>query len=718
MHYFCNLTLEKVNFPLRSDKSESILAKANEICYISFHLHPETNSLQGMPLQKRGLPGDGCKRDENTMLIEARQEHGITIIGPDLFSVDENGKPLGPIASIFPTYKVLIISRGIHSMHIETMVDFLKKSALFSQEDPGDEKRNAVYRDAVALFIREGTILIRSESEDMDRIFAVDALLQRLVPKERILFTGVHLPEVRRELRRYGQSWRISTPPRSPQEIERFIKSSQVHVGTRTTFYQSAASGERFLTYEEFMAIRSLMRQDRSEALVRLKEIVQLVHLINKQGVPELRFLLPAGIRLDTKLLEDLVSILQETDSPQNLERAERVFDIFGALFAQAAGPNLMVDGVHYPVWKTIMFCRLNGIDENAVEEWTLGLSAEFRLNIRWLPGARIVDALLQFEANVETRVRNLIEFFSHTWKGVLSINVGRVETSLTERDRTGEERDVYLIVLGLAEGREEIRLVRLMKWDVVHRLKRGVPREQAIWETFQYRDYVFDRIRATSFLDLPVPALNLVELQEDIPGLGPIPVFFFDRQYVPGIATDKIPPALYRQPGFIVRLSQLLGVAAAVSLVLGRESPRTGHVLFDDGDEVIQLEEGNLPTHLVITDITGAFADWSTPSGKLLPHCLFHIKRHLERAQKMGVDQENLKEAIRGFTNALIGEIDRYKKLLRDRPYDLRGLFADRPQEPGGVRSRWEGILNRIEMTDTDELRRIVAGNPELSLS
>ena len=64
--------------------------------------------------------------------------------------------------------------------------------------DEGDEA--AVYQEAVPLFIRDSHILIRSDPQNMDRAFAADAMLQRLLPKDRIEFTGIHLPEVRASL--------------------------------------------------------------------------------------------------------------------------------------------------------------------------------------------------------------------------------------------------------------------------------------------------------------------------------------------------------------------------------------------------------------------------------------------------------------------------------------------------------------------------------------
>lgn len=649
-------------------------------------------------------------------LPEPRRINDVTILGPDFFTVDSEGKSLSPIASVFPKYATIVTGRGIHAMQAAMMVEFLRKH--FSETGRGDlsgEEEAEVYQNAVSLLVRDSIVLIRSEPGDMDRIFAADEILQRLLPKERIQFTGIHLPEVRKTVRFHGESWRISPPPRSIREIDDYIRSNQVHVHTNTLFYHNPPRGGRFLTYREFMRIRPLIRENREEALERLREIVHLTRLTNNQGARELSFFLPIGKDLSTDLLERLICLLERTCSCEPFNEAENLFDLFAASYAEVAGPELTTDGEDCTVWRTTMFCRLYDINENMVEEWTLGLSPEFRLNVRWLPGARIIDHQLLFEPNAEHRIRSLITHFWQTWTNLVSVNVGRVEAAQTDRDRAGEQREVYLVVLGLADGTENIRLVRMMKWDVMHRIKIGIPLNQAVAMTFEYRDYIFDRLKAATALDVCIPSFTEIRLEEEPHGLGVIPVFFFDRRYVSGMATDKIPSAQYGRQGFIVRLARLLGVAAATSLVLGRASPRTGQIYFDDGDEVIQFDAEGFPVKLIITETTGSFTNWSTPISTILPCCLEHLAGHLIKAQEKGISHEELTAATEAFADGLITEIDRMQCLLKTPSSRLRALFEDRSQEPGGIRCRWEGVLNRLEMTDTAELRRMIAESPYL---
>jgi len=646
---------------------------------------------------------------------QPRVVNGVTIIGPDLFAVDRTGKPLSPIASVFPDHKVIVTGRGIHAMQVQTMVDFLRNESHQREhkELSTDEEEN-IYSNSVSILTHDLVILIRSDPADMEKIFAADEVLQHLLPKDRIQFTGIQRAEVRRKLRRRGESWRISPTPHSTRDIQRFIESSRIQVNTGATFYYNAPTGGRYITFQELMKIRPLLHIDPEEALARLEEILHLTQLTNNLAVPELSFFLQADKVLDTEDLIKLIHSLRAASPQKATAEAKYLFDRFSRAFARAAGSELVIDRVNEAAWRTTMFCRLYDINEKEVEEWSLGLSPEFRLNVRWLPGARISGKLL-FEPNTEHRVRELMHHYWQVRPEIVSINVGRVETSQTERDKSGEQREVYLVVLGLASGSEDIRIVRMIKWDVMHRVRRGTPLQQAIAETIQYRDYIWDRLRAAEELGIPKLSYIEIRLEEDIPELGRIPVFFFDRPYVPGIVTDKIPAANYAKPGFIVGLAGLLGAAAASSLILGRACPRTGHVFFDDGDEVIQLGVDELPERLIIADTTGSFTDWSTPLSQLLPHCLWHLALHLDKAKQSEISKADLQASIEAFAGNLSNEITRMQRILNQPGSQLWSLFADRTNELGGIRHRWESMLCRLGETDIEQLLQIIAGSPYL---
>jgi len=647
--------------------------------------------------------------------LEPREKMGITFIGPDFFATDEKGDLLSPIASVFPKHRSIVSVRGIHAYHASLMLEFLKRRSPEKDLREIEERGLEIYQDAVSLFIRGGLILVRSDPFDMERVFAADRILQLFFPRERIQFTGLHIPEIRKQLRQRGESWRMSPTPRSVEEVCCHVQASKVQVSTGLTVYYNAPTGGRFLTYDEFIRIRALLEQDRTEALARLREILNLFQRENSWGVRELSFFLPADVSLDFADLEEVVCLLEVLAASESAKKVQRAFDRFASHFAQSAGAELMVDDYHNPVWRTTMFCRLFDINEKEIEEWALHLSPEFHLNVKWLPGASIVGDKLRFDPGVHHRVQGLISHFWEISGGLLSINVGSIEQSQSTREASGEEREVYLVVMTTRDQQDSIRILRLIKWDVIHRIKMGIPLEQAVTETIKYRDYIFDRLHAAAQLGFPILSYSEIRLDERVPGLGLIPAFFFERQYISGVVTDKIPISCYKNPNFIKSLSRLLGGAATFTLVLGRASPLTGKIFYDDGDEVIQFNSRSIPTRLVIIETTGSFTDWTTPLLAMLPQCLTRFRAHLDKALESGVPLQVINGSVGIFAEALCNKLHEIREITLAPCSNIRFLFNDRAPEQGGIRDRWEGIIHRLETTDLEELRAYMANSPEL---
>jgi hypothetical protein len=655
---------------------------------------------------------------ENMVLagpLAPREKMGITFIGPDFFARDEKGDLLSPIASVFPKYRTIVSVRGIHAYHASIMLELLKRRSPEKDLREIEKCELDIYQDAVSLFIRDALILVRSDPSDMEHIFAADQILQFFFPRERIQFTGLHIPEIRRQLRLRGESWRMSPTPRSIEEVCCHVQASKVQVSTGLTVYYNAPTGGRFLTYDEFIRIRALLEQDRSEALARLREVLNLFQRENSLGVRELSFFLPADISLDFADLEKVVSLLKVLPTSDSTEKVQGAFDRFASHFAQSAGTELMVDDCRNPVWRTTMFCRLFDINEEEIEEWALDLSPEFHLNVKWLPGASIVGDELRLDAEVHNRVQGLISHFWEKSGGLISINVGRIEESQSSREASGEEREVYLVVMTTRDGQDSIRILRLMKWDVIHRIKMGIPLEQAVTETIKYRNYIFDRLHAAAQLGFPILSYSEIRLDQRVPGLGLIPAFFFERQYISGVVTDKIPISCYRNPNFIKSLSGLLGGAATFTLVLGRASPRTGKIFYDDGDEVIQFNSRSIPSRLIIIETTGSFTDWTTPLLAMLPQCLTRFRAHLDKALESGVPLQVINSSMAIFAEALCNKLHEIKEIALAPCSNIRFLFNDRTPEQGGIRDRWEGIIYRLETTDLEELHGYMLNSPEL---
>ena len=112
---------------------------------------------------------------------------------------------------------------------------------------------------------------------------------------------------------------------------------------------------------------------------------------------------------------------------------------------------------------------------------------------------------------------------------------------------------------------------------------------------------------------------LFMRRLNERYHGLNPsfhgqaIRTTYFEREYVPGMATDKLPLERFSRPGYATRLAPLLGRAAASSMIVGRSFDGT-RAAFDDGDEVLCEDEHGWPSEILLGDHSGAFTEYKLP--------------------------------------------------------------------------------------------------------
>jgi len=163
------------------------------------------------------------------------------------------------------------------------------------------------------------------------------------------------------------------------------------------------------------------------------------------------------------------------------------------------------------------------------------------------------------------------------------------------------------------------VRFIRFQKWGIRERLDEGKSLLQAMLESEEYTDYVLDRRLGVLQLGMNVPAgLSLQRTRDRYTGNNSevagrlIPALYFERDYLHGLATDKLPLAKYLKASYADRLAWLLGRAAAANMITGRALEGTKEVLFDDGDEVIiESATTGLPDRLVVADPSGAFSDY-----------------------------------------------------------------------------------------------------------
>jgi hypothetical protein len=172
----------------------------------------------------------------------------------------------------------------------------------------------------------------------------------------------------------------------------------------------------------------------------------------------------------------------------------------------------------------------------------------------------------------------------------------------------------------------------------------------------------------------------------------------FFERDYMAGMVTSKIPGHLLATPGFGNALARLLGEAAAINMIVGRTDTKM-RVNFDDGDEVLITDGKGWPQTIIVSDPTGAFTEYK---GDLMDDAPHYARSYLRRRDRLEKPQEFLEEFLAGF-------VKRFEEVQRDygrRHRALRGLFAHVPKDPTGNFSyRWDCVLNRLEQADARAL-------------
>jgi hypothetical protein len=251
------------------------------------------------------------------------------------------------------------------------------------------------------------------------------------------------------------------------------------------------------------------------------------------------------------------------------------------------------------------------------------------------------------------------------------------------------------------------VRLIRLQKWGVRNRLDEGKSLLSAILESDDYTDYVLDRRLGLRQLGMTLPLrIRMRRTRETYDGPNPtcrgqsIPVIYFERDYLTGLATDKLPPARYQKTGYAVRLAALLGRAAATNLIAGRALEQTRRVMFDDGDEIVREDPTTgLPLEIVVSDPTGSFADYQR---SLLESAADYARPVNVRAAFVPEPREFAHAYLAAFRAQFLHVQDEYRR--RRRAFD--NLFKHcRYDTAGSFAYRWECVLRRLDRTEVDVL-------------
>ncbi len=631
----------------------------------------------------------------------------IAVIGQALFQTNPETGAAPKIGTYFPRHRTLVTTRPeVHAMQRQAFLEVLNQRREAAAQPPlSPEEEAQECRHSVSLFFQDRAILIRPALDCMELALEADADLQSLAPKHRIRFLHAQDPSVRVALRRRGELWRISQPPSTIPEMEDYIRRHQVAIGGRAIYRMNPTTGTRWLTYAQLAALGQL---DDAGLAAHLAELARFSGLYNRAGQPELCFV---------PKCEQRPSLLARTDL-LTLPGAEvrRLHAELLQLLEDKVPPDLRRDDIHNAIWRNALFKAMTEVPESdAIGEVVDGLGEAFYRQVLWLPGARfergelVFDPLFQQalapEADEAVRklcdpaVKEFILNFLREFGEIEFVNVGRVVSPPAARP--SGRRGVYVAEVRPANAPAcELRILRMHRWGIREHLDDGDSLEMAMLKAHEYIHYVLDRRLACHQLGVNVP---LRVAKWDIPEEYRRPdgrvlkiwASYYERDYIPGTALNRLGEHKLAQPEYARRLARLLGRAAATNLIVGRAEERTTEVIFDEGDELVIEDAAGLPKEIVICDHSRSFGNYLSPLTQLASA----YGRPVKARAHLVPDPRAFAET---YATALAERLAEMQAAYQANPNAFRALFQHLPVDPAGSFGfRWLQVLERLDRCD-----------------
>ena len=639
----------------------------------------------------------------------------MKILGEPLFAKNADGSLKSRIGTLFFRTPGLVTCRGVHAMQrIAWTNEINRQRTEAGQPALTEAEAMAEWADSADLLFTDDTVLIRPDPNRMDLAIKADEVLQTLVSKRRIRFLNTSSAKVRDALRARGENWRMARASQSAEDIVKSIESAHVAIAHARVFYYNGSTGTRWLTVGGYETIAAL---DATEFRAQIAEIVHGLSAHNRLGQPEIA-LFPAS--LDESVTAAFRAIKTEALDDAALRAA---VDAAITRWRMALPAPLREETTENFAWRAEMDATLTRVpNETGVRDQDLiqGISPEFFRQIEWLPGGRVENGELIFDslydeaartrdpellALCDTRARALLFNAMRLFGTIEYINIGRISRSLARHPVAGARRGgVYIVQTKMSDAATpRLDIVRFQKWGIAEHLDEGHDLLRSILEADEYADYILDRRLACRQLgmDLP-PQISLGHISERYAGCSQnqyrgttVRASYFARAYVPGTASDKIPPERFRNPAFAKAFAFLMGQAAARDLVVGRAATETGESVFDSNFEVVQCGPDGLPQRLVVTDHAGSFVKYQEPFDALIAP---YARVALSREKLVDDFADFAKTYVLGFERTLAATQEAYR--AHRRAFDE--LFLHRPyDEAGSGAYRWTCILRRLDACD-----------------
>jgi hypothetical protein len=632
----------------------------------------------------------------------------LKILGEHPLALAENGMLKCRIATIFVNSKTLVTVRGVHATQRLAYGEHLDQQQLAQGLLPLTDAEHAEeWKSAVDLIVEPGIILIRPDPNNMPLAFEADQLLQELISKRQIHFLYVRQEKVQEAIRRRGEYWRISPVPQAPDDIAKDVIVSRIGIGGLPIYYYSAMTGTRYLTVQEFIGLGTL---DDEELRLHLAEIRDYASRLNRFGSREIAFFgADKSFGPEAFAGRDFENGGQDELHAWHAELAER--------FCRAVPQRLHNDQVENLFWRNRMFSALIGDKDDTVSEEVLcRITPEFFRQIRWLPGGRVDNGELNFddlftelEANpankelndlCDERVKRLICNYVREFGSLEYVNIGRLAPALRRRRPQASGHRAYIAEVKHRGAPEPVlRIVRLQKWGIREHLEEGKELLHSIMESEEYTEFILDRRLGGWQLGMSMPGrIDTRQIAEIYRGSNRqyqgtrIWTTYFERDFILGMATDKIPPARFRDEPFALEFARLLGQAAAPNMIVGRTT-LDGLVIFDDGDEIVLLDDAGMPQRIISADHAGTFTDCESE----LVRFAAEYARPVTSRTSLVANPAAFSDA---YVTAFVENFQRIQGEYRKQRRAFDTLFKHSKQGDKTFAWRWSKVLDRLDRT------------------
>ena len=637
----------------------------------------------------------------------------LTIFGEHPLETDAEGKLKSRIGTLFVDAGALVtLPRMTHAMqHLYYTTHLDEERAGRGRPPLSMDEKEAVWETAVDLIMDGCDILIRPEPDRMALAFQGDERLLEVASKQHIRFLNARNPKVQQAIRERGEYWRISSEPQETPAIIATIENSKIAIGGLPIYYYNSTTGSRFLTVQ---ALESLGALPEHELRKHVLEIRDYSAKRNRIGHREVTFFESGGAFGSADFAEhDFERASPEQLRAWHAELVER--------FKKAVPCAFHKDLLQSQAWLSRMFtCLKDEHNDTMTDSMVSGLTPEFFHKIRWLPGGRIENGELIFDAAFgdgvgpaqdaelaalcDQRVRGFICNYIREFGALQYVNIGGLLPGLSHLPPVGGHRAYLAEVKHRGAEKPVLRILRIQRWGIRGHLDAGKDLLWAIMEAQDYTEYTLDRRLGCWELGMPLPGrIDTRFVYEAYNGTNlalqttRIWTTYYERDFINGLATDKIPEARLKDSAFALSLARLLGQAAAPNLVVGRTS-QEGKVTFDGGDEMLLMDEIGNPQRIVVADHAGTFTEYEKPLESYAAAYALPATSRLARVAQPEAFAETYVTSLAERLHAMQAEYRQNR-----RTFDM--LFKHSKQGEKTFSYRWAKVLARMDATDVDAL-------------